>query len=47
MGNLYENTGQLMKQTFSTRDESLHVEHKEVDLKDPTPLGRNGDHGVV
>ncbi len=39
--------GDASNQSFSTTDASPDIPHKEIHLKDPTPLWRDGTHGIL
>lgn len=47
LGNQLITTWQDIHQTFSTSDESPNIPHKEINLKEPTNLWRDGNHGVL
>jgi len=40
-------TAQDIQQTFSTSDTSPDIPHKEIDLKEPSSLWRDGSHGIL
>lgn len=45
--NSYTTSWEHLKQSFSTSDASPDISPKDVELKDATPLGRDGNHGVL
>jgi len=40
-------TAQDIQQTFSTSDASPDIPHKEIELKEPSSLWRDGSHGIL